>query len=102
VPAPTELTDGLGALLGALVARGTPITRAITQLLALMDTDPVAYARELADVLPGMAAHRGLPEAALAAYTRDWYGRLERSERTLWKIWRRRAGGAPGPPSAPT
>ncbi len=92
---PTELELGLSALIRAKAEAGMGITRAITELVALMERDPVDYACQLARVLPGMSAHRRLPKDRLAALTRVVYGRLERTERGLWAIWRRRSGDAP-------
>ena len=96
---PTALERGLLALTGAKAATGMGITRAIGELVALMETDTVAYACQLAGVIPGMAAHRSLLPQELAKLTRVRYGPLERTERTLWAIWDRRPGD---PPSAAT
>ncbi len=91
VLAPSQVTAGIEVLLATKVASGTPITHVITELSALMETNPVGYAWELAGVIPGLEAHRTLPPEDLATLTRELYGRLERRERTLWTIWRRRS-----------
>ena len=86
---PTELEDGLQTLLHSQVAEGTPITRAIQDLATLMEEDPLGYACQLARAIPGLGAHLMLPPERLAGLVSDLYGRLERTERTLWTIWGR-------------
>ena len=86
---PTELEDGLQTLLRSQVAEGTPITRAIQDLATLMEEDPLGYACQLARAIPGLEAHLTLPPERLAGLVSDLYGRLERTERTLWAIWGR-------------
>lgn len=84
-----EAEFGLRVLLVDRVANGTLITRAINDLVDLMETDPVGYACAVAGAIPGLAAHRTLPADDLAALAQDLYGPLERNRRTLWRIWAR-------------
>ena len=58
-------------------------------LATLMEEDPVGYACHLARAIPGLGAHLTLPPEELAGLVRRLYGRLERTERTLWAIWGR-------------
>jgi hypothetical protein len=85
--APSEFELAVRVLLLARVGEGVTATAAITGLAALMRDDPTAYACSLGEAIPEMAPFLDLTAVLFAELVTELFGRLERSERTLWKIW---------------
>ena len=85
---PGELAEAIRAVLLREVRQGTRITHAVAELARLMGEDPSGYAFRLAGAMADMEAVLTLPPEQVATMMVDFYGRLDRDERTLWRIWR--------------